>query len=118
MKAKLMLLGLGVVVLAVFLYGMHYVFQQLSRSIEIAVANALRDPTEELAAQLPRIPPKEPAEALTTFQIRDGFRMDLLAAEPLVTSPVAMEYDENGRAFVVEMVYSPYTAQTTAKPFT
>ncbi len=35
--------------------------------------------------------------------------MDLLAAEPLVASPVAMAYDENGSAFVCEMRDYPYT---------
>ncbi len=33
----------------------------------------------------------------------DGFRAELLAAEPLVTDPVAMQYDENGLAYVVEI---------------
>jgi hypothetical protein len=29
--------------------------------------------------------------------------MELLAGEPMVASPVAMAYDENGRAYVCEM---------------
>lgn len=66
---------------------------------------------------LPRIPPKEPAEALKTFAVRDGFEMQLLAAEPLVTDPVAMEYDENGRAYVAEMRDYPYTDKASDKPF-
>lgn len=69
------------------------------------------------AEPLPRIPPKEPAEALKTFVVRDGFEMQLLAAEPLVASPVAMEYDENGRAFVAEMRDYPYTDKASDKPF-
>ena len=52
---------------------------------------------------MPRIPPKEPAEALTTFQVAPGFRIEQVAAEPLVTDPVAIAFDENGRLFVVEM---------------
>jgi len=35
--------------------------------------------------------------------------MQLIAAEPLVTSPVALTYDEDGRAFVCEMSDYPYT---------
>jgi putative membrane-bound dehydrogenase-like protein len=71
-------------------------------------------------AKLPslRIAPKEPGEAAKTFQVRDGFHLDLLAAEPLTTGPVAMEYDEDGRAYVVEMCDYPYTDRTTDKPFT
>jgi len=58
---------------------------------------------------LPRAEPVSPAESADTFQILDGFRMELLAAEPLVTDPVAMQYDENGLAYVVEMNDYPYT---------
>lgn len=61
------------------------------------------------AEGLPRIPPTEPANALQTFRLQDGFRLELLAAEPLVTDPVAMVYDENGRAYVVEMNDYPFT---------
>ena len=52
---------------------------------------------------LPRIPPVEPSQALKTFQIKPDFRLELVAAEPLVVDPVAMSFDENGRLFVVEM---------------
>jgi putative membrane-bound dehydrogenase-like protein len=48
-------------------------------------------------------PPYSPEHALDTFRIADGFQLELFAAEPLVTSPVAMEVDEHGRLFVVEM---------------
>jgi putative membrane-bound dehydrogenase-like protein len=54
--------------------------------------------------QLPHIPPHEPADALKTFQTLPGFRIEQVAAEPLVTDPVAMSFDENGRLYVVEML--------------
>lgn len=57
----------------------------------------------DLSAELPRIPPVEPAEALKTFQIQPGFRIELVAAEPLVNDPVAAAFDEDGRLYVVEM---------------
>lgn len=66
---------------------------------------------------LPRFAPKEPAEALKSFQVRDGFRLDLLAAEPLVTSPVAGAYDEDGRLYVVEMSDYPHVDPKNDKPF-
>ncbi len=69
------------------------------------------------ADPLPRFPPLEPAEALKSFVVRDGFEMQLFAAEPLVTDPVAMEYDENGRAYVAEMRDYPYTDKASDKPF-
>ncbi|MCX6955007.1 MAG: c-type cytochrome [Verrucomicrobia bacterium] len=43
-----------------------------------------------------------PTEALAAFQIEAGLRVELVAAEPLVVSPVAFAFDERGRLFVVE----------------
>ncbi len=52
---------------------------------------------------LPRIPPHAPADALKTFEVHPGFRIEQVAAEPLTVDPVAMAFDENGRLYVVEM---------------
>ena len=52
---------------------------------------------------LPRVPPTEPNKTLATFQIKKGFRLELVAAEPLVVDPIAMSFDEDGQLFVVEM---------------
>ncbi len=52
---------------------------------------------------LPRIPAIEPANALSTLRLRPGFRAELMASEPLIASPVAMAFDEDGRLYVVEM---------------
>src|ERR1044071_878868 len=40
---------------------------------------------------------------LSSFQIKMGFRIELAAPEGMVSSPVAMAFDENGRLFVAEM---------------
>src|SRR5437867_215740 len=66
-------------------------------------------PPNALTGRLPGIAPTHARDAAKTFRVLDGFRMDLLAAEPLVASPVAMAYDENGRAYVCEMRDYPYT---------
>jgi putative membrane-bound dehydrogenase-like protein len=58
----------------------------------------------EFGDELPRIPPHEPADALGTFQTLPGFRLEQAASEPHVHSPVAIDFDENGRMFVSEMV--------------
>jgi putative membrane-bound dehydrogenase-like protein len=48
-------------------------------------------------------PPYSPDQALATFRIADGFQIEPFASEPLIESPVAMEIDEVGRLYVVEM---------------
>src|SRR4051794_27759334 len=66
---------------------------------------------------LPRYEAKEPAAALKTFRVRDGFGMHLLAAEPDVADPVAAAYDEDGRLFVAEMSDYPYVDKKNDKAF-
>ncbi|MET7000967.1 PVC-type heme-binding CxxCH protein [Chitinophaga defluvii] len=43
------------------------------------------------------------SEALATMQVPEGFKIEMIAAEPLISSPVDMEIDEYGRMYVVEM---------------
>ncbi|WP_164103558.1 PVC-type heme-binding CxxCH protein [Candidatus Laterigemmans baculatus] len=71
-----------------------------------------------LTAEDLRTPPTEPEQAVATFEVLDGFRMELLAAEPLVADPVAMVYDENGRAYVLEMRDYPHAVKEDDEPFT
>ena len=48
-------------------------------------------------------PPLTPAEALRTFRLPPGYRLELIASEPLVADPVWMDMDADGRLWVVEM---------------
>src|SRR5262245_42806199 len=52
---------------------------------------------------LPKFPPVALENALNTFQLRHGFRLELVAAEPLITDPIALAFDEDGRLFVIDM---------------
>lgn len=47
--------------------------------------------------------PQSPEDARGLFQLDDGLRIELVAAEPLVRSPVAIAFDEDARLWVVEM---------------
>src|SRR5690606_29253151 len=70
----------------------------------LAQAASAQDGPEISADEFPRIAPVEPADALATFEIAPGFELSLAAHEPDVTDPIAMAFDEKGRAYVVEMV--------------
>ncbi|MDB6021979.1 MAG: Cytochrome c, partial [Pedosphaera sp.] len=48
-----------------------------------------------------RTVPVQP-EAVRNFQVKRGFRLEVVAAEPVVAGPVAMAFDENARMFVLE----------------
>jgi mono/diheme cytochrome c family protein/glucose/arabinose dehydrogenase len=48
-------------------------------------------------------PPLAPAEAVKTFHLPPGYRMELVASEPLVQNPTAVDWDPYGRLWVVEM---------------
>jgi len=52
---------------------------------------------------VPPAPVVRPENALETFRIAPGFRIELVAAEPLVQDPVAIAWDADGRLWVVEM---------------
>ncbi len=60
-------------------------------------------PSKDYASEIELIPPTEPADAEATFEVEPGFRVELVAAEPLVMDPVCMSFDERGRLFVAEM---------------
>ena len=48
-------------------------------------------------------PPLSPEDALKTFYMPPGYRLELVASEPLVQEPVAIDWDTDGRLWVVEM---------------
>ncbi len=58
----------------------------------------------DYGGELPRIPPLEPNQAVDSFRLNsDVFEIEQVAAEPLVASPVALDFDADGRMFVAEM---------------
>ncbi len=71
----------------------------------LSFSNALQVDYKE---KLPFIPPKTPTESLKAFKTRPGFKIQLVASEPIIGSPVSMDFDEDGRLFVAE--YTEYNA--------
>ena len=50
----------------------------------------------------PPAPVLSPEEALQTFEVAPGFRLELVASEPLINDPVAIAWDEDGRLWATE----------------
>lgn len=55
------------------------------------------------APKIQSSPPLSPQEEMKTFKIVPGYRVELVASEPLVHDPVAMTFDPDGRIWVCEM---------------
>ena len=47
--------------------------------------------------------PLSPQDALKTFYMPPGYRLELVASEPLIQEPVAIDWDVDGRLWAVEM---------------
>lgn len=50
-----------------------------------------------------KIPPLSPRQSLEKFELEEGFRIEVVAHEPMVVDPVAMDIDADGRLWVVDM---------------
>ena len=55
------------------------------------------------ADKIPPAPALSPEDALKSFTLQPGFKLEIAAAEPLVQDPVAATFGPDGRLWVVEM---------------
>ena len=69
----------------------------------------------ELTDFTPKSPylPRSAADEAKTFILPTGYRMELVASDPDVISPVVIEFDGNGRMYVVEMISYMMDASAT-----
>ena len=65
--------------------------------------------TESLAQKYAT--PLSPEESMKKLQVAEGFSVELFASEPHVFDPVALEFDAQGNAFVLEMPDYPYEVE-------
>ncbi len=63
-----------------------------------------------------RTKPLSPQQSLAALHTKPNLTVDLVAAEPLVTSPVAIDWGADGRLWVAEMVDYPTGNQGDYKP--
>lgn len=53
--------------------------------------------------QDPNVVPRAPAEAMATIEMPAGYRLELVAHEPMIEEPSLAAWDGNGRMYVAEM---------------
>ena len=71
----------------------------------VVVLSALLSPIQTLHAQ-----GYSPAEAADRMTVLDGFQVDLIASEPQVRQPVAIDLDDRGRVWVLQYLQYPNPA--------
>src|SRR5437868_757920 len=59
--------------------------------------------TNEVRPATDRPQPKSPEDSAKCVRLPPGFRLEVVAAEPLLREPTAMCFDERGRLFVCEI---------------
>lgn len=60
--------------------------------------------------------PRDPQQSLKSIQVPEGFRVELVAAEPLVMDPIAIDWGADGKLWVVEMADYPLGLDDQGKP--
>ncbi len=76
--------------------------------------SATTTPAEPSPAMDPA--PMSPAESLKALKIRPGFQAELVAHEPLVLDPVAIDWGADGKLWVAEMADYPLGVDGQGKP--
>ena len=85
---------------------------------------AALDPSGQTRAQWPpavrktpeKAPVLTPQQELATIAVPPGYRVELVASEPLVFDPIAIDFDADGRLWVVEMPgFMPDTSGRTSR---
>lgn len=70
-----------------------------------------------LAEQMPRIPAKSPEQALQSFELQNGFTLELVASEPQVANPIDAAFDDRNRMYVVEMCDYPFLPEQRVQKY-
>ncbi|KLU03594.1 c-type cytochrome [Rhodopirellula islandica] len=107
-------LALALMVTAVMLSGFETFWKTLRRRLRLWASALLvlilcGCPFEHVAAQPNESP--SPSVIADTMQLREGWKLQLVAAEPMTIDPVSAAWDPQGRLWVVEMPDYPQPAE-------
>ena len=75
---------------------------------------AIPSPAARADDEMP--PPLSPAESLRAFRVKPGLRVELIAAEPMIESPIAIDFGADGKLWVCEMCDYPTGIDGKWKP--
>src|SRR5262249_41034573 len=89
-------------------HGLRWAVGQLNDSVKI-----VHLPENYLQADPPE--PLPPGESMKHAHMPEGFHLELFAAEPEITRPMVMAFDERGRAWIIESVDYPNDVFSDAK---
>jgi putative membrane-bound dehydrogenase-like protein len=93
---------------------------RLAPGVETRIVGAVHDLVprgflmDEHRAEFP--PPRSPADSMAMMQTRAGLQVELVAAEPLIVDPVAIDWGADGKLWVVEMRDYPMGMDGKWKP--
>ena len=83
---------------------MRPVFPRLAIAVIVTAWVSASHLTNGPAAAAADAPVLSPADEMKTFRLPPGYRVELVASEPMVEEPVAVDWDQEGRLWVVEML--------------
>lgn len=92
---------------------------RLAPGLEQKIVDAVKRQTEKAFAAkrgTEGTKPNSPEESLKCFRTKSGLEVQLVAAEPLIKSPVAIDWDAKGRLWVCEMYDYPTGIDENWKP--
>ena len=76
---------------------------KILRLLPPLAAIALCHAEDSVFPPMPAVKGLTPEEAVKTFQLPEGYRMQLVLSEPVIAEPVVTVFDGDGRMFVAEM---------------
>ncbi|WP_247233162.1 c-type cytochrome [Telluribacter sp. SYSU D00476] len=59
--------------------------------------------TPRTVSQVPTTRPLPPEEALKTFRLPRGYKLEVVASEPMIAEPASLAWDGNGRLYVAQL---------------
>src|SRR5215510_6980325 len=79
-------------------------FTRLAIAIVVTAWVSISQITNGPAVAAADAPVLSPGDEMKTFRLPPGYRVELVASEPMVQEPVALDWDQEGRLWVVEML--------------